>query len=173
MAEIRADWTSPSVVAATCLWLGRIPFAPGTWGAMAGVGVSLATGAASAWIAGRASNPSVQTAIEAAILVAANLVGIPICSAAARRLGRGSDPGPIVIDEALSLPLGMLAVPFDGRSLPVLVAGWILHRVFDIAKPFPCRRLEHLPGGLGVMADDWAAAAWMAAAMLAWQAVGA
>jgi len=173
MAESREDWTSPSVVAATCLWLGRIPFAPGTWAAMAGVGVSLATGAASAWIAGRASNPSVQTAIEAAILVAANLAAIPICSAAVRRLARGSDPGPIVIDEALSLPLGMLVVPFDARSLPVLVVGWVLHRVFDISKPFPCRRLEHLPAGLGVMADDWAAAAWMAAAMLAWRAAGA
>ncbi len=173
MAEFREEWTAPSVVAATFLWLGRIPFAPGTWGAMAGVGVSLATGAAAAGLAGWASRPEASTAIEAAMLVAANLVGIPICSAAARRLGRGSDPGSIVIDEALSLPLGMLVVPFGDRSLPVLVAGWVLHRVFDISKPFPCRRLEHLPGGLGVMADDWAAAAWMAAAMLAWQAAGA
>lgn len=171
MAESREEWTTPSVVAATCLWIGRIPFAPGTWGAAAGVGVSLVTGGAASWIAGRFSCAGAETVIEAVILVAANLVGIPICSAAARRLGRGSDPGSIVLDEALSLPLGMLVVPFAGRTLPVLLAGWILHRVFDISKPFPCRRLEHLPGGLGVMADDWAAAAWMAAAMVAWRAV--
>lgn len=171
MAENREEWTAPSVVAATCLWLGRIPFAPGTWGAMAGVGLSLATGSLAASLAGRAAWPEAATAIEAAILVVLNLVAIPVCSTAARRLGRGSDPGPIVIDEVFSLPLGMLVVPLAGRTWPVLAGGWLLHRLFDISKPFPCRKLEQLPAGLGVMADDWAAAAWMAAAMLAWRSL--
>lgn len=172
MAESREEWTAPSVVAATCLWLGRIPFAPGTWGAVAGVVVSLATGALATAIAERASSPEAAVAIEAVILVVLNLVAIPVCSAAAPRIGRGSDPGPIVLDEALSLPLGMLVVPFAGRTLPVIVVGWLLHRIFDVSKPFPCRRLEHLPRGLGVMADDWGAAAWMAAALFAWRTSG-
>ena len=37
------------------------------------------------------------------------------------------------------------------------------HRLFDITKLPPCRQLERLPDGLGVMADDWAAAAYAAA----------
>lgn len=173
MAESRNAWTAPSVLAATCLWLGRIPFAPGTWGAVAGIGISLAAGAAAASIAENAARPDAAAAIEAALLFALNLAAIPICTAAARRLGRGSDPGAIVLDEAASLPLGMLVVPFAGRTWPVLAAGWLLHRLFDIWKPFPCRRLERLPAGLGVMADDWGAAAWMATVLLAWRAVGA
>jgi phosphatidylglycerophosphatase A len=47
----------------------------------------------------------------------------------------------------------------------------VLLRIFDIGKPFPCRQLERLPTGLGIMADDWGAAAWTAAclAIARWQ----
>jgi len=41
----------------------------------------------------------------------------------------------------------------------------VLFRIFDIGRPFPCRRLESLPGGLGIMADDVAAAGWAAACL--------
>ena len=154
-------WFDPAVVAATGGWLGRIPFAPGTFGAAAGVLVSLGLA--------RAGLP---LAAEAAVVVALNAVGIPLCTAAARRLGRGSDPGAIVYDEMASVPLGLLALPAAARSAwpgaaAILLAAFVLHRVFDITKPFPCRRLERLPAGLGIMADDWGAAAWMAAALTA------
>jgi len=43
-----------------------------------------------------------------------------------------------------------------------LLAGFLLFRLFDIAKPFPCRRLEKLPGGWGIMADDWMAGVYAA-----------
>jgi phosphatidylglycerophosphatase A len=43
-----------------------------------------------------------------------------------------------------------------------LALGFILFRVFDIWKPFPIRKLEMLPGGWGIMADDWMAAAYAA-----------
>ena len=49
---------------------------------------------------------------------------------------------------------------YTGMSLlnwKYLLAGFVLFRIFDIAKPFPCRRLEKLPGGWGIMADDWMA----------------
>ena len=42
-------------------------------------------------------------------------------------------------------------------SWPVALAGFLLHRLFDITKPPPARQLESLPTGLGIMADDWAA----------------
>jgi phosphatidylglycerophosphatase A len=154
-------WLDPAVLAATCGWLGRIPFAPGTFGAAAGLVVSLAL-----------ARSGLPLAAEVAAIVALNVVGIPLCTAAARRLGRGSDPGAIVYDEMASLPLGLLAVPAAARSewpeaAAMLGAAFVLHRLFDITKPFPCRQLERLPAGLGIMADDWGAAAWMAVALTA------
>jgi len=43
-----------------------------------------------------------------------------------------------------------------------LLAAFLLFRLFDIAKPFPCRRFEKLPGGWGIMADDWMAGVYAA-----------
>ena len=39
-------------------------------------------------------------------------------------------------------------------SLVNILIGFVLFRIFDIAKPFPINRAERLPGGYGVMADD-------------------
>src|SRR3984893_4880339 len=46
-----------------------------------------------------------------------------------------------------------------------LLLGFILFRVFDIWKPFPARQAESLPGGLGIMADDWIAGIYAALAL--------
>jgi phosphatidylglycerophosphatase A len=179
-----AAWTDPSVVVATVLWIGRIRPAPGTWGALAGVPLSLGTGwLATAIAAGIAGGPTangwapatlslaIAIAVEAVVLAILGLAAVPICTRAARRLGLGKDPGAIVLDETASLPVGLLVVPFAERTWSVLLLGWLLHRVFDITKPFPCRRLERLPGGLGIMADDMAAAGWMAVGLLAVRAL--
>src|ERR1700675_3316642 len=40
--------------------------------------------------------------------------------------------------------------------------GFILFRALDIWKPFPARQLERLPGGWGIMADDWMAGIYAA-----------
>ncbi len=53
-------------------------------------------------------------------------------------------------------------------SWKYLLLGFILFRVFDIWKPFPVRQAESLPGGWGIMADDWVAA--VCAAMGLWVA---
>lgn len=144
-------WFDPAVLLATCGGLGRIGFAPGTFGAAAGTLL--------AWAVARLALPPL---LEAGLLAAVNLVGIPICTRAARAIGRGSDPGSIVFDEAASVPLAAMVVPAAARSPAVLAALFVLHRLFDITKPFPCRRLERLPSGLGIMADDWGAAAYAA-----------
>jgi phosphatidylglycerophosphatase A len=65
------------------------------------------------------------------------------------------DPSCVVIDEAAGQFLVLLFV------LPAwtnLIAGFLLFRFFDIFKPFPIRRLERLPSGWGIMADDIMAA---------------
>jgi len=143
-------WGAPSVVLATCGWLGRFPFAPGTLGTALGIGLSVLLAAA-----------GLPPALEAALVVIVAAVGIPICSAAERRMGSG-DPGAIVWDEMASVPLGLLLVPAADRTPPLLLAAFVLHRIFDIWKPFPCRQFDRVHGGLGIMADDWGAAAWMA-----------
>ncbi len=83
--------------------------------------------------------------VESGLLVVVNLVGIPACTRAARMLGRGKDPGAIIYDEAASLPLAAPAVPAAERSPLLLAPLFVLHRLFDITKPFPDRRLERLP----------------------------
>jgi phosphatidylglycerophosphatase A len=47
--------------------------------------------------------------------------------------------------------VGMLLVPITG---PRLLLGLVLFRFFDIVKPLFIRKMEQLPGGVGVMMDD-------------------
>jgi phosphatidylglycerophosphatase A len=107
------------------------------------------------------------------------------CSTQVEEFARVEDPQYVVIDEvsgvhlALILGLAPLAAPgtllhasdaaafalYTGMSLlnwKYLLAGFVLFRLFDISKPFPCRRLEKLPGGWGIMADDWMAGVYAA-----------
>lgn len=68
----------------------------------------------------------------------------------------GHDASRIVIDEVVGqmLALGFIARVTGGRIALGAILGFLLFRFFDILKPFPIRRLEQLPGGIGVMADD-------------------
>jgi phosphatidylglycerophosphatase A len=43
---------------------------------------------------------------------------------------------------------------FVPAQVKYIIAAFILFRFFDIVKPLFIRRLEKLPGGWGVMADD-------------------
>lgn len=164
-------WHDPALWLATCGGIGRVRVAPGTFGSVAGVPLSLAAGWLAHAVAGRMGGGWLPHVVEAAVVAAICVAAVPVCTRAMRLLGRGDDPGAIVLDEVAALPLALLAVPFTGRSWGVLVAGFLLFRFFDIWKPFPCRLLEELPAGLGIMADDWGAAAWAAGclAIARWQ----
>lgn len=94
------------------------------------------------------------------------------------------DPQFVVIDEVagqhltLVLPLIPIAMPhltshvdfsvyaiFSALSLvnwKYLLTGFVLFRLFDIWKPYPIKKLESLPGGWGIMADDWLAGVYAA-----------
>lgn len=65
-------------------------------------------------------------------------------------LGVHDDPR-IVVDETVGYWVAAAGLP---RHLPALAAAFVLFRVFDATKPPPCRRLEALPGGVGVVMDD-------------------
>ena len=63
----------------------------------------------------------------------------------------GKDHSRVVIDEVAGQAIALLFVPV---SLLYILAALVLFRFFDIAKPLLIRKLEGLPGGWGVMADD-------------------
>jgi phosphatidylglycerophosphatase A len=168
----RVPWLDPALIAATCGWLGRIPFAPGTFGSLVGLPLSLATGTAAGWLAGRLGQGGivVTAVIELALIAVLFLGGIPLCTRAARLLG-GKDPGAVVFDEAVAVPTVLAVVPLAARGPAVLAAAFVLFRVFDILKPPPVHQVERLPEGLGIMADDQVAALFAAACLAAarWQ----
>lgn len=102
-------------------------------------------------------------------------VAVWICGRAETILGQ-HDPGSVVLDEIIAMPLcfGALVTAQamgDGFVGPTaFLAGhpwWVVpalfvgFRVFDIWKPWPVGRIQRLPGGWGVVADDVLAAAWV------------
>ncbi|PRY54472.1 phosphatidylglycerophosphatase A [Arcticibacter pallidicorallinus] len=85
------------------------------------------------------------------ILVALAIFGIGVYSAGKVERHWGKDSYKVVIDEIAGMYITMMFVPV---TVTTLVAGFILFRLFDISKPFYIRKLEKLPGGVGVMMDD-------------------
>ena len=96
-----------------------------------------------------------------AICVAIVLLGLPVCARAAKLMAK-HDPGAIVYDEIAAFPIVFAVVPVGWITGAV---GFLWFRLFDILKPWPIRRFEKLPGAVGVMADDLAAAVYAAAAL--------
>lgn len=152
------DWAT--LILATGFGLGLIPVMPGTFGSLLGLLL--------AWILNVLGWPiGIRIAVEAAIFLA----GIPICGRAARLFGQ-TDPGSVVYDEIAAMPvvfsfvfLSVPAVFSTSLAVPAAVLGFLWFRVFDIAKPWPVRRLERAQGGLGIMIDDVAAAIYAAVAL--------
>ena len=68
----------------------------------------------------------------------------------------GKDASRIAIDEVVGqmITLGFVVRSGTAALLISAILGFLLFRFFDILKPFPIRRLEGLPGGVGVVADD-------------------
>jgi CDP-diacylglycerol--glycerol-3-phosphate 3-phosphatidyltransferase len=73
-----------------------------------------------------------------------------ICGQAERILGTHDDPR-IVLDEVVGF---LVAAAFLPKSFAAMASAFVLFRLFDTLKPPPCRWLERLPGGAGVVADD-------------------
>jgi phosphatidylglycerophosphatase A len=143
------SWADRAVLLiATGLGLGFVHFAPGTIGSLAGLPVAWGLHFLPLWG-------------QVAAAVFFFLFGIPICAGGARLLGT-KDPGAVVFDEIAAFSVLFLLVPF---GIAPAVAGFVLFRLFDVWKPWPARRLERLPGGLGIMADDFAAALYAAASL--------
>lgn len=142
---------SPIVIAIATLGpVGRVRKAPGTVGSVAGL----------VWF-----TLAFYQVTLAGYLILGGLsvvVAILFCGEAEVRLQK-VDPAEIVLDEFVAIPfcfIGLQAYLFEGpgRDWLILLAGFLLFRLFDIVKPFGIRKLQRLHGGLGVVADDFAAA---------------
>jgi phosphatidylglycerophosphatase A len=144
--------------------IGRIPVAPGTFGSLLGVlwfGLLLTAG--SSWL-----------------FVAGTLAGIALsvwlCGAAEKHLGQ-KDPGSVVLDEVVALPVCFSAwvvllvcqtgamPPFahflSSRTSLLTLGVFAAFRLFDVVKPWPVHQSQSLPGGWGVTIDDVLAAAYV------------
>jgi phosphatidylglycerophosphatase A len=117
--------------------------------------------------------PTPQSRLAATLVgaVVVFVIGIWASGVEGDRRGTG-DPGPVVIDEvagqwvSVAPALWLLEAQTTVNLGLVAVAGFFLFRFFDVAKPWPVRSFERIPGGLGVMADDIAAGV-LAGAVLA------
>jgi phosphatidylglycerophosphatase A len=137
----------------SCFGLGWLPVAPGTWGSLP-----------PAIIFGLLCHLGISTVSAAVIMavlaLASSVVCVKLAPAIIVATGK-SDPQEIVADELAGqaitfLPVGLWAInEFPTRETWVVVGlGLVLFRIFDITKPWPIRKLEKLPRGWGILADD-------------------
>ena len=119
-------------------FVGYCPIAPGT------------AGSAAALLLFAAIRSAGTPVLEAAAIIVVTAVGIWSAGVTERQLG-AEDPGVVVIDEVAGMLITLAFVPVGWGSVAI---GFVLFRLFDIIKPFPCSRAERLRGGWGIMADD-------------------
>jgi len=142
---------------ATGMYVGKIPFAPGTWGSLA---------ALLPWFFIRNLSLPVYLTVLAGLLIVGFFV-----SGSAEKILDSPDCGCIVIDEILGIFVTLTAAP-DHPAAWLL--GFFLFRVFDILKPFPVSWFDrHIHGGTGIMMDDVLAGLYsLAALQLIWWLLG-
>jgi phosphatidylglycerophosphatase A len=123
-------------VVATAFYVGYSPVVPATFGA--------GFGAIVYWFLMPQS-----TATESLVTVGVIILAIITSGKAEEKYGK--DGRRIVIDEVAGMFVSLCFLP---KRIPVFLAAFVAFRVFDVLKPFPANRLQKLPGGWGVVADD-------------------
>lgn len=174
---------------ATC-GVGYLPLAPGTWGSLVGVGLFylLRYGVAQVYLFALENQWLKSDALGDAYLERLNfflttvlllvigviaLVGTWAASRTEKIVGR-KDPGIVVIDEVAGQLIAFVFIPafyFGVLFPPIVFAAFVAFRFFDIVKPYPARRFESLPTGLGIMSDDIVAGIYAAATVSVLQAI--
>jgi len=145
----------------SCFGLGRLPVAPGTWGSFPPAvifGLCCQFGAPALWI----------STVMGILAAAGSVICVKLAPAAIAATGK-DDPREVVADEVAGQAVTFLAVPLilaeavTGSQIWMIAgAGFVLFRLFDIAKPWPIRKLEELPQGWGILADDLLAGVYAA-----------
>jgi phosphatidylglycerophosphatase A len=150
-------------LAVTTCGVGYIPGAPGTYGSAIGVAIFFSIYYFfSTWAIGErilivSIVGSVVYAGYLAFLLGLSLLGIWVSGRTAAIFGNG-DPSQAVVDEVIGQLVTFAFIPFVFVGFhfpwPFILLGFLLFRLFDILKLFPANRLQDLPGGLGICADD-------------------
>jgi len=130
---------------ATGLGAGFSPVGPGTCGAIEAVAIYFATGVFGL-------TPVARLVVVAGLAVFTCMVGV-WASARTCEICEVKDPGQVVVDEVCGQLVALMPVALASSPQRVALA-FVLFRLLDIFKPYPIRRVESLPGGFGVMADD-------------------
>jgi len=142
-------------ILATGFGAGLSPIAPGTAGTLIGVIICLLCYPL-AW------------PLRLLFVVAITALSIYVSDQAEILFGKTDDQR-IVIDEIAGFQVTMLPVAVTGLHLCI---AFVLFRIFDIWKPFPLERLQNLPGGWGVVADDFGAGIYAGSIMLIFALTG-
>ena len=121
---------------ATFFYLGKLPFAPGSWGSL---------GALALWLF-----LPLSFSVHFAVILILFISGVYSSNKVAEDLA-DHDPSEVVIDEAVGMGISLFMLP---HSLGLYILAFILFRFFDIFKPSFIYRIQNLPGGWGIMLDD-------------------
>lgn len=122
---------------ATFFYVGLIPIGPGTFGTLATIPLFYFLSFSPLYL-------------YLAITVVIILISVWASSIAEEIFGK-TDPGQVVADEVCGFLVTMILVP---PTISNIFLGFLLFRLFDIAKPYPTRKFESLPGGWGIVMDD-------------------
>jgi phosphatidylglycerophosphatase A len=131
-------------ITGTVFGAGLLRPGPGTYGSIAAV---------LWWMAAARIHPAHLVLWTVIAAIAVTLIGIPAATIVAKESGI-KDPQHVVIDEVAGQLIALIAIRPDW---PHALLSLVLFRLFDIVKPPPCRKLENLPAGTGIMMDDVAA----------------
>ncbi|MBX2890829.1 MAG: phosphatidylglycerophosphatase A [Saprospiraceae bacterium] len=127
-------------ITATGFGTGKLPIAPGTWGAA----LAALLAAPLMWA---------DSNLARLVLIVAAVALSFICARAADMFADewGEDPSRVVADEMVGMWVTLVGNPLTWGNIGL---GFLFFRFFDIAKPLGVRRLERIPGGWGVVLDD-------------------
>lgn len=139
---------------ATSFGAGFLPVAPGTWGAL--VAIIL-------WLPLYIWLPGTPAWIITALAIAFFTIAGTWASSMSEKYW-GKDPVAACVDETVGQLISMLPLCGGPDVAPwwMIIVSLALFRFFDIFKPLGIRRLESLPRGFGMMADDVLAAIYSA-----------
>ena len=129
----------------TCGGVGYAPFAPGTVASLLGCVLLYL-------FPGIFTHPLFVILLSASAIICINRMELA-----------DKDPSYIVLDELAGMCVAMIG---HGLGVVGLLKGFVLFRIFDILKPFPIRRIERLPKGYGIVADDILAGIYANVALL-------
>ncbi|MBO5444865.1 MAG: phosphatidylglycerophosphatase A [Muribaculaceae bacterium] len=139
---------------ATSLGAGYLPVAPGTWGALVAIVI---------WLPLYLWLPGTPAWIITTLAIVALAVSGTWASTESEKYW-GKDPVVACVDETVGQLISMLPLCGGPETAPwwMIAVSLGLFRFFDIFKPLGIRKLEKLPGGVGMMADDVLAAIYSA-----------